>query len=120
MLRIAVRRSRPVVDLIALPRWQGTQNVEDAPAHSGTLLATIQASPLDSIAGGKAQEALAAPPPPPPSATTQEDQRPDAGVRPTAATVQAAPRPVPNGLPPPATAPVRWSDEPLEEDYFGD
>ncbi|EIW57385.1 uncharacterized protein TRAVEDRAFT_48424 [Trametes versicolor FP-101664 SS1] len=37
--------------------WQGTQDVEDAPAHPGTSLATIQASPPDSIAGGEAQEA---------------------------------------------------------------
>ncbi|OJT04860.1 Sensor histidine kinase AruS [Trametes pubescens] len=100
--------------------WQGTQDVEEAPGHLGSPLATIQASPPDSIAGGEAQEAPAAPL----LLATREDQKPDANARQTAAspaTVQtASPRPVPNGVPPPATAPVRRrSDEPLEEDYFG-
>ncbi|KAI0649336.1 hypothetical protein C8Q79DRAFT_903287 [Trametes meyenii] len=81
--------------------WQGTQDVEDVPA--APVLATIQASPPDSVEG-EAREAH------------KNHFKPTPVPVPAPAT---APKPVPNSVVPPATAPIRRSPEPIEEDYFG-
>ncbi|KAI0360052.1 hypothetical protein OH77DRAFT_1394215 [Trametes cingulata] len=109
--------------------WQGTQDVDDAPASSA--LSTIEASPPDSVEGEAREREREAQVPSAPQPQSQVDRRPDqrrsapdapapAPVPPPAASrPSAAPAPVPSSTLPPATAPVRRSPEPVEDDYFG-
>ncbi|KAH9856539.1 hypothetical protein C2E23DRAFT_865956 [Lenzites betulinus] len=90
--------------------WQGTQDVEDAPPSWGTGLATIEASPPDSITSEARGSSVSPPLPPPPYASSKTVHP---GIQ------HETPRPVPTTLLPPATAPVRCSPEHEEEDYFG-
>ncbi|KAI0833277.1 hypothetical protein BC628DRAFT_1308067 [Trametes gibbosa] len=98
--------------------WRGTQDVEDGPATSGNGLATIEASPPDSIVE-EAREASSSEP------VLQDAQKScdTSGLRPPdgKAVPYASPMHIPSAVVPPATAPVRRSPAPTDDDndYFG-